>query len=880
MFVLYVVIDHYKLLKRNKIINKELLEEKIKNIMTNYGGVINPLSNYLFNFSANYDYSKRKFITALQEVVKELRLLELVGFSLIVDLKKIENEYEYLESLRKIKLQTNDINKLWFTTDAYIKVSNYVNGEILHDIVKIYDNFDEINLPEVKGNIPINSFIQQSLNFSSSLIFFNNKIDTIIYDNVKYWCEQNNIFHLLYVDFGSSYNKIFMLLSYIISLKNKFDPNVSLDESEKHLWGIYIDLYNKFTEKDYHCFILDDPLLHFKKLIFLWFEFYCKKNSVVFYVNINYASDLDEIWSLLSIINGLKIVVTAENIEGNSYTTIPLEEVKIINFSGLLTNKSEDSIKILYLLLATEGNLLLADFFNIISQYNKNVIVLREEIENYKRNGLLIGDLYLYPGNYKLKGFIEDNYSGSINSWISEFFDNFIVSNYSNTISYSYILSLLGLNTKDKINALMLLYNYIKKSLDIGLYVKLSPDFYTLSNNDSSLMNILEYKKVREARLRFNIIDINKPIDNTGLYSDSLETLDILNKWSINADQDLIVQIKKLYFDFQTSGDKYNENRVKTLFALELLDIGRISESVDYFDLNYNYSKNLSDTYSYIRNGCFLSMALFVKGDISGVLRITEQLLDYKWLYFKTRWLIYLEFIRVRALCELGYYKEGLQLLEKSIITAKSFNYMQIESSLLNWKGRILFYLGKEGEARATLLGNVPSNEVYFFLSEIEYYSGNLNKANEFIEKTHLDSDSHTLFDEILYWRDGYFIVEEFYNRKNRNSVLFEEIRNFKLLVQGSLGSLDAIRELLEITNLIPNTTIKSNDYKYLFYLYLCSENLPDNSIVNRDNVFNKVLRLLQQRASNMSLHNQKHLFFENYINSKIIEISDTRKLY
>jgi len=353
-----------------------------------------------------------------------------------------------------------------------------------------------------------------------------------------------------------------------------------------------------------------------------------------------------------------------------------------------------------------------------------------------------------------------------------------------------------------------------------------------------------------------------------------------LNSWSTNSDERLISRCKELYYNYQIRSEPYNESRAKIIFALSLIGIGSINESVDYFDLNFNYSKNIDDTYSYIRNGCFLSMALFVKGDISGVLRVSKILLEYSWVSFKTRWFLYLQFIRARALGELGYYQESIDLLNHGVILAKNFNYLDILGVLNNWKGKFLYYLGKEGEAREVLLTNVDSPECFFFLSELEYFSGNWDKAIEYIYLAEFKDEDKTIFDENLNWRDGYFLIEEFYDRSREHSILKSEINNFKYLLECVNGNKNFLKIYADKITNISNSSKGIYDYKYLYYLFLSLENVLEDYGVNRDNIYNKVIRLLQHRASKLSEHNQKHLYLGNYLNELILNDKRERKVF
>ncbi len=891
MFSLYLIISHNKLLKKSKSIDEDAIIKSFLGVIEKRGGFVSEFGSYLSLFPSKYEYSRVNILKCLQELYHLLNNSpDLVGFSLIVDNVQPSSDFEYIEKLNKLYFNTNRVNQIWFTDDSYKQLSHLIEGKKYKNLFMVKNSFFKLEIQEEDINTTIiDAGFQAKMSLiEDPVVYLNCNLDVNQYRNIVYWAKKNSIEKILYIDFGSSCDKILTFIDYLMTLKDVFDPNNDLTDDEINLWGISLDLYNKFGSRSYDCFILDDALMHFNKLILLWIESLAKRNSILFVIKIDDDDeDMTQLWQILSILHNVKLLIFNKNLplEFATFTLPDLSGLEIclgVSIREYLECKNDEFLMVLYIVLLTQGSILTNDILKILKNMNYNILILKEEINNYIRDGLLIGENNLYPGCDSILDIIIDFKSPLIDEWKNNFLSSFLDLKYDKIFSYSYIFSLVGLKSNYKKEALDVLYYFIQKVLDLGLHTKLSLDFIDESFNDESLRNILEYKKVRESRLKGLITDIKflKVSKENKTYETSLEFIDILNVWSTNRDANLIKRCKELYYNYQTKSEPFNESRAKIIFALSLLSIGSVGESVDYFELNCSYSKNISDTYSYIRNGCFLSMALFVKGDISGVLRISESFLNHSWIYFKTRWLLYLKFIRARAFNELGDYVSALELLESGVILAKNFNYTDILTVYNNWKGRILYYLKREGEAREVLLTNIQNSECFYFLAEIEYFSGNIPKALDYIDKADFDVDDTVIFDEKLKWRDGFFLIEEFFDRSRQVSVLKKEITNFHFLLKILDGNSDALEEYKDKILKISNSSIGIYDYKYLYYLYLVIGNIDEELEINRENIFNKIIRLLQQRASHMAEHNQKHFYLNNFFNSLILEESKRKKVF
>lgn len=890
MFSLNIIISHYKLLKKSKSIDEEEIISSLKNIIKLRGGIISDYSNYLSYYPSNYQYSKETFIVCIQEIYVLLsNVLELSGFSLIIDNKSPKSEFDFTENYNQLILKTTDVDKIWFTPDAYKQISNLIPCSDSGFLFMASDSLLELKFCEDqnKKHLIYNSVQSLFDSIESTVTTFNSKINIDLHYNIEYWAKSKNIDKVLFLDFDNNPDKILKFVYYIINLKDLFNPLNELSEDELISWGIYIELYQSLLDNSYDSFALDDSEMHFCNLINLWIGSFSKRYQTLFiFKYIKDSRGLESIVTVISNHKNVKLFLFNQNIENyNNKQKLPklfkLEDYIGESIENYINKKSDDSNMILYISLLVNGTISTTDLIQILNISISNILIIKEELENYKRLGFLLGDSYLYSGDDNLIPTIERVMNEKIKFWKNNFLESFIKSKLNNRFCYSYIFSILSFDSKYNKESLTVLYHYIQRILDLGRFIKLSPVFEENIDNNQHLKNILLYKRIRESRLRDELSQarITNYIDHdTGEIP--IEYLELQNLWTNCGDKELIKRCKDLYYKYQTNGEQFNESRIKTLFALSLLSVGSVNESVDYFDLNCGFSKSISDTLGYIRNVSFYCTALFVKGDISGVIRVSDRLLSYNWINFKTKWLLYIKFIRIRAFIELGRYSDSLEAIEQGLELAKNHGYTDIKTVYLNWKGKVQFYLGMVDDARNTILTNDLTNEGYFFLSEIEFYSGNIDQAVYYTDLIDLSNDDILLFDENIKWRDGFFLIEEFFNRGNRKSVLFQEIINFRYMIKIINRDENALDEYYKIICEISKNKICVHEYRYIYYLYKATEKLEPSGSFNRDNLLNKVTRLLHQRASNITAHNLKHFYLENFYNKPIIEISRTKKLF
>ncbi|OQY40611.1 MAG: hypothetical protein B6229_01250 [Spirochaetaceae bacterium 4572_7] len=848
-------------------------------------------SSFLLSyFPSNYTFSKMNLLLCLQDLHKTLSLnRDLVGFSLLVDTcSSIDDQFAIDQGVFK-NTRKNSLDGIWFTTSSFKLVKNLISGVSDNDLILLSKSFygETFSIKKLDDNLLNRELQHKFSSLKSNLNFFDTDLNISFIRNIQIWSNSQGFDQLLFFDLRGGGDSKISFIYYLVSLNNVFNPLIDLDLEENRIWGDYVALYQKIAINSKDFFALDEADLHFNKLILLWCESFSKRYKTLILINSSRSSELDHLWNIVSLLNNIHVFITGKRdyVMENTIAVPPLATLSDSLNSSLLDflkSLKDSSLMILYITVVTKGVILTEDILSVLSKVGFNILELKEELAFYIRQGLLVGNRNLYSTCSNVLLTIREIKGSLVDNWLTTFLGAMFDCYKNNIFSYSYIYSIISLNSSFHEKGLKSLFFFIEKEIDLGHKLILSPELLSIAESDQSLVKILEYKKLREER----VIDrrINYPLVNNSnidnLYVRALNYLEVLNLWSENKDEKLINKSKEIFLFYQAEDDSFYESRSKILFSLALLSAGRTEEASDYLELNSNYCKRIKDTYTYIRSSCFLMVSLFIKGNISGVLRVSGHLLKDDWIGFKSKWFIYAMFIRARAFAELGDYSSGIELINKSIVIAKNSSFIDILKVLYAWKGRFLFYGGEEGQAREMLLGNVVNSEGFYFLAEIEFFSKNYEKALSYITQARFTEDNTTLFDENLLWRDGYFLIEEFYNRSGRHSVLYKEIEIFYLFLLTFNNVEGAESKLLSIGDEIPNDSYGTHDYRYLFYLYSVIDKSNNVVQLDIDNLLNKVIRLLHQRASNMDEHNQKHLFLSNFWNSKIFDEAKDRKLF
>ncbi len=887
MFSVYIAISHYKLLKKSRSITKNEILNPIKPIISSCGGFVSEYSPFYCHFPSKYHYSQSLLFNFLKECYNNLiSNHSLVGFSIIVDSYEPKSEFDFREQYENLVLKTTDINCVWITNEAKKLLCIDIELEKINKLNKIKLSFlDRDFTIEDFDNIVISDTIQSSLDNNSSKVCYSNCVlNSVINSNILYWTKKKNIEKYLFLELSNCPDYLISILDYFISLSAIFDPVKDLSQDEISMWGHHLLFFTKIKNKNYNFFTLDNSEEYLLDLLNLWLISFSRRFSYSFLLSIDSSNpEFEKLLEKIEANDRGKIFVLNRELP-DSMTNLDLipndDNFNSINITEYLGNKSDTSLMILYHVLLGRGIVAYSDIILLYKTLPYNNIEVIEEIDNYRREGILIGSNKIYPGYSELLNTITTLKRNLIDSWREDYICSFIKNGFNKNYFYKYIFALITLNTKFHDQGIRELFYFVQISLDLDRHIFLSLEIIDNSFDDQEIKKILDYKRVRECRLLYRV-GSNESLDYVKkdyTLDSPLELYRLMNLWSLNSEESIVNDCKKLYFSFQNSGEVYSESRIKTLFALELLRIGNISEAIDYFELNLGYSKSIFDIFSWVRNSAFLSMSLFVKGDFSGSLRVSSALLKQDWILFKSRWYLYSLFIKIRSLNELGRDSEAIELLNEGLSLCEYYNYHDISQVYNNWKGKLLFNCNKISESRETLQKSADCSEKMLFLAEVEYYSNNIDLALDYVNRASNLIIDNTVFDENILWRDGYFILEDFYDRLDRKTVLEIDIEYFSRFLIIKNGEILQVHSFYQ--DISERYFLKTgiNDFKYLYYLYTSLEDLDVE--LNKDNVFNRMIKLLHQKAANISEHNQKHYYMNNFFNSRINNILNSKKLF
>lgn len=834
MFLLFLNIDHLKLIKRNTSFSVNNLLNSVRDTVRKWGGVTSNISPYLSSHPDGYEHSKEWFIHCINEIEKYLRSCsELVGYTLLISKDNNYEEDEIFDKFKTMNFGVFSVNGVWGQRDVVKELNIFDTNKVselykINTPINVEDKWDKINKLSDSDIIRIDSG-----RFELKKI-----VDYQTCNSLVKWAVDYNIEKFLYFNYENNFVAKIKFIKYMITKESDFNPLTDLDEIEKANWGMYLELYRSMQSRDISSYVLDSPGFHLNKLINFWLESYCARYKTLLLIKSSDNIDSNKDFSASKL-----LLVSAKN----SSTSIH----EAMYYIDQLAPKV---LRILYYALITEGFLIIDELVYILERCGFNRIYIVDTIEYFRIKGFFWGDEILYANDNRLLPYIVGKSQLEIKSWHCD-----LISSLTNLGEDILIKRLLveKSDDSDKLDSNIVI-NYIDTFINMGVIVD-------NSNKLSPAMAMYHNKRVSRV-INKNFIEI---IDKNSL---ELSYLYIQDRWTKASMNGLVVDSKKIYIKYQQLGDMYNECRSKILFSLCLMADGRIDEAVDYLELNSTYSLTINDRYSYIRSNCFLMCAMLNKGNLTGVLRVFNNISKWNWIGLKTKWYIYSLFIASRSYCELGKYKEALTLIKIAAEEADDKKYKEIQRVLYNWQSLYFFYDNQLKKAFESIHKMELSKESYLFLSKMEYINCDFEKARIYIEKAKLLVEDSFICDEDIIWKNGYFITEDFYLRGERESTINKEVDSFYFFICTLTECGDYSNDLLELIRKIPNDSLFVTDYKSLFYLYKLIIDNKINLDINKDKLIDKSVRLMQLRGNNIDSHNKKVHYYINFWNRIIME--------
>lgn len=341
--------------------------------------------------------------------------------------------------------------------------------------------------------------------------------------------------------------------------------------------------------------------------------------------------------------------------------------------------------------------------------------------------------------------------------------------------------------------------------------------------------------------------------------------------------------LKTALLEFQESGFARGERRAYHLLGLTLLAEGRTSEAIEYFSLSERLSLKAGDGLGALRSEAFLAVCFFLEGRLTQSLQKAEHAEEAARACGQREQEIFLGFLRVKCLFQLGLYQECCTLLQACLSGATLYSADQAAAVLTAWLARSMLYKGDTACATRTLAALEKGREVLFFLAEAELFSGNLENASLCAERA-LTAASSSFFPppEGVSWRDGFASVEgRCFRLIREDAFLRRGVRALAGCLLGMRGfTREAVRELHRLTRGEDSTGSDPHAFLHGYFYSLVLPEYASEEGDDKTTILSKSLKALQERASRIEAPAQKSAFLtSNYWNKRIMEDARQRKL-
>jgi tetratricopeptide (TPR) repeat protein len=315
-----------------------------------------------------------------------------------------------------------------------------------------------------------------------------------------------------------------------------------------------------------------------------------------------------------------------------------------------------------------------------------------------------------------------------------------------------------------------------------------------------------------------------------------------------------------------------------------MLAEGRLGEAVEYLGMSQRLCQEADDAPGLLWTLAYLADSHFISGRFTQCFTVLDQgLLKARALY-RREVELFLEFLRGRALFQVGSYEECSLCFQSCLCLATIYGRDDAVPVLRAWLGRTLLHQG-ETTSGMRLLESLShqTREVLLFQAECCLFSGSLENASFYVERgLALTTDFRFPSPEGVPWQDGFACAEGRCFRLSRgDAFLRRTLAGLRAYLLGLRGFREqAIRELRQLTR---GEKAVEEDPAVSWFNYLYSQVLPEAGVPEVDDkvtVLSKSLKSLQERASRIDAPAERSSFlWRNRWNRMIMDEARERKL-
>ena len=315
-----------------------------------------------------------------------------------------------------------------------------------------------------------------------------------------------------------------------------------------------------------------------------------------------------------------------------------------------------------------------------------------------------------------------------------------------------------------------------------------------------------------------------------------------------------------------------------------MLAEGRLGEAVEYLGMSQRLCQESDDAPGLLWTLVYMADACFISGRYTQCFTVLEQGLRKAHALYRREVELFLEFLRARALFQVGSYEECALCLQACLCLATLYGRDDALPVLRAWLGRTLLHQG-ESASGTRLLESLSrqTKEVLLFQAEGCLFSGNLENASLYVERgLGLAPGSRFPSPEGVHWQDGFACAEGRCFRLSRgDAYLRRTLGGLRAYLLGLRGFREeAIRELRQLTR---GEKAVEEDPGVFVLNYLYSQVLPEagaEEVDDKVTVLSKSLKSLQERASRIDAPAERSSFlWRNRWNRMIMDEARERKL-
>ncbi|MBN1699665.1 MAG: hypothetical protein JW881_19270 [Spirochaetales bacterium] len=568
----------------------------------------------------------------------------------------------------------------------------------------------------------------------------------------------------------------------------------------------------------------------------------------------------------------------------------------------VITNFKENEKDILYYIYLSSGVLTRSELTEFLASIGFQLHLIDKIFLHLFHYGLISTGEYIIPTFPMMKNKI-DEIMGTKTTYLKDSIGDYVIAMWKNGKIKSYVvLFSFFKNLNNYSVSLEVLHALIERKINENDFTNVKP-FLDIKNlnlekhlddeKKHTLKMILHSGQLRMALLQGDMeradkicVDvIEKDIDEYHGSSFRAELFLNMAHYSLlkGESEEAVKYNKKSLMDYQEHGTPENVARAYINLGAIMLANEKIEDAFDYLNVALRTFPDGGHPYTKILIMILISGTLFMQGNISKAIGISEEGRELAASAGKREWELYLRFFTSRMLFELGLYAEAHAALMECLSLTSLYYIDKARPVIRAWLARVTIYSGKILNGISLLLSLEENRETLYFLSEGYFFQKQYKKALESIEKSiGKPYEQKHVPDEIITWENGYSAIEEkCFRTSDQDSIFTRLLYAFKAYMVSLNGNLkEGITEFYKITRGEKTSPVDPYNCLYYFLYSLVLQGSKDDEIDDSLTILNKAFKQLQERASRIEVPSDRTKFLlKNFWNHNIFNEAKKKNL-